>query len=385
MRNDATARMVSEVKQPLLEALNYLSSYSSQIHAAWSKLLKHYEPCGKYVALLSGLQFTPQVRDLRSADPRTYRKNSERHGQDLARKGVPAECAAVAVALYVESCLPYLKSGDSGKAAWTKAFTRWASVYQFYLLSGYSQYGEVERHSLEDKIRGAERRSQEFSIQLGDSYEKERRRLAQDLHDEIGHDLIVLKLYTEVIALDLKKGDMRQLRRKLKESVKLIKHALKSVRHLTFDLGPAIWNQQGFAPAVKLYVRQFAKRTGINVRLDAVRLPAHLPTSYQTALYKVLHGALSNVVAHADAQRVRITLTNGGGSVAMKIEDDGRGFNVSRMLRAPRDSFGLRAMRERVEFLGGAIQFASRPARLRAARRGTTIEVHLPLRKIEAA
>ena len=62
---------------------------------------------------------------------------------------------------------------------------------------------------LRTRIRRAERRSQEFSIQLSDAYEKERRRLAQDLHDEIGHDLIVLKLYTEVIALDLKKGRYR--------------------------------------------------------------------------------------------------------------------------------------------------------------------------------
>ena len=60
---------------------------------------------------------------------------------------------------------------------------------------------------MEERISQAERRSQDYSVQLGEAYEKERRRLAQDLHDEIGHDLIVLKLYTEVIALDLKKGE----------------------------------------------------------------------------------------------------------------------------------------------------------------------------------
>jgi len=342
-------------------------------------------PCSRYVALLSGLRLTPQVQDLRSADQQVYRGKSERQGRDLARRGVPAECAAVAVALYVESCLPYLISEDPGKANWTQAFTRWASVYQFYLLSGHSKHVEVERHALEDKISRAERRSQEFSVQLSDAYEKERRRLAQDLHDEIGHDLIVLKLYTEVIALDLKKGDMGQLRRKLKESVSLIKHALNSVRHLTFDLGPAVWNQQGFVPAVNLYARQFARRTGIKVRLDAGRLRTNLPTGYETALYKVLQGALSNVVAHAGAHRVAITLTTGRDSMAMKIEDDGKGFNVARTLRTPHNSFGLRAMRERIELLGGAIQFSSRNAQRRAPIHGTTIEVHLPLCEIEAA
>ncbi len=97
----------------------------------------------------------------------------------------------------------------------------------------------------------------------------------------------------------------------------------------------------------------------------------------------MLQGALSNVVAHADAHSVKITLASGQDSVAMKIEDDGRGFNVGRKLGVPRQSYGLRAMRERVELLGGAIHFASRPARLRSERRGTMIEAHLPLQESE--
>src|SRR5579864_7950458 len=156
MRYDATGRMVLEVKQPLLEALSYLSSHESKIQAVWRKLLKRYEPCGKYVALLSGLHLRPKARDLLSAGESGYTGKSERQGQELARRGVPAECAAVAVALYVESCLPYLISEDSGNAEWTKAFARWASVYQFFLLSGHAQHVDAERHLLEDKIGGAE-------------------------------------------------------------------------------------------------------------------------------------------------------------------------------------------------------------------------------------
>jgi signal transduction histidine kinase len=69
----------------------------------------------------------------------------------------------------------------------------------------------------------------------------------------------------------------------------------------------------------------------------------------------------------------------------MKIEDDGRGFNVKRKLDTPRQSYGLRAMRERIELLGGAIDISSRPARLRAECRGTTVEAHLPLQDGEIA
>jgi two-component system NarL family sensor kinase len=106
---------------------------------------------------------------------------------------------------------------------------------------------------------------------------------------------------------------------------------------------------------------------------------AQLPARCETALYKVLQGALSNVVAHADAHNVKIILASGQTSVAMRIEDDGRGFNVTRKMGVPRLSYGLRAMRERVELLGGAISFASRPARLRADCGGTTIEARMPL------
>jgi signal transduction histidine kinase len=302
----------------------------------------------------------------------------------MAERGVPEECAAVAVALYVESCLPFLLSDNSKKAEWARAFARWASVYQFFLLSGYTQQRAAERQSMEERISRTERRSQDFTAQLGDAYEKERRCLAQDLHDEIGHDLVVLKLYTEVIALDLKKGDTGQLGRKLKESVTLIKHALKGVRHLTFNLGPAIWHEQGFVPAVRLYTRQFGRRTGIKVRFDASGLGAHLPARFETALYKVLQGALSNVISHADAHKVRITLASGRGLVTMKIRDDGRGFNVQRKLRAPAHCFGLRAMQDRIELLGGAIHFGSQPSRRRADRRGATIDLQLPLDGIEA-
>ena len=379
MRPDATDRLL------LLEILDHLSSHASNIQSCWLKLLKLYQPCGKYAGLLQGLRLAPQARDLRSATALAYREKSERQGQDLARRGVPAECVAAAVALYVKSCIPYLGSGDSKRTNWARAFARWASLYQFFLLSGYAQHAAVERQSMEERVSQAERRSQDFSAQLGDAYEKERRRLAQDLHDEIGHDLIVLKLYTEVIGLDLKKGDLGQLRRKLKESVTLIKHALKGVRHLTFNLGPAVWNEQGFVPAIRLYARQFTRRTGIKVRFDATRLGADMPARYESALHKVLQGALSNVIAHADAHHVGVTLASGRGFVTMKVKDDGIGFNVASKLRVPAHSFGLRAMRDRIELLGGSIQFGSRASRGRAGTRlGTMIELQLPLTATEA-
>ena len=165
----------------------------------------------------------------------------------------------------------------------------------------------------------------------------------------------------------------------------LIKHALLSVRHLTFDLGPAVWNEQGFIPAIRLYVNQYSARTGLKVSVRAARLKVDLPARYETALYKVLQGALSNIAAHADAQRVVIALESRRDCVMMRVEDDGKGFNVEKKLSDQPNSFGLRAMKDRVQLLGGSIHFSSRTGRARTARRGTTIEFHLPLHGSDTA
>jgi signal transduction histidine kinase len=108
-------------------------------------------------------------------------------------------------------------------------------------------------------------------------------------------------------------------------------------------------------------------------------LKVKLPARYETALYKVLQGALSNIAAHADAKRVGITIESRRDGVIMRIEDDGKGFNVGRKLATPPTSYGLRAMQDRIKLLGGKVQFSSPPPPRGTARTGTTVEFHLPL------
>src|SRR5260370_19753107 len=253
-------RAVKRASKSLTPVCGLLAAPSSHLRPVWRKALRVHEPCRHFAAVLSTLHPPARLRELESGNPRAHREESERIGMELARRGVPAGCISAAVSLFVDSALPLLLS-DSKGLQWGRALARWASAYQFFLLSGYARHAASERQELEQRVAEAERRMHSFSVELANEYERERRRLAQDLHDEIGHDLIVLKLYTQVIALDLKKGDLGPLRHKLKESVSLIKHALKGVRHLTFDLGPAIWSEQGFIPAVRMYVRQLATRT----------------------------------------------------------------------------------------------------------------------------
>jgi signal transduction histidine kinase len=208
-------------------------------------------------------------------------------------------------------------------------------------------------------------------------YEQERRRLSHDLHDDIGHQLLLLKLYLELIAADAKQGEIPQVSRRLDEALALVSSAIESVRRLILDLGPAIFDELGFLPAIRFYARQFSSRTAITVAVRAPELPEDLPASHQVALYRVLQGALSNVVEHARAGRVKVTIeTVDAKRLIMVVEDNGVGFDPASLSGR---SFGLTAMRERVELLGGRLLIDSTTAGSHSPKTGTRVSVELPL------
>jgi signal transduction histidine kinase len=163
---------------------------------------------------------------------------------------------------------------------------------------------------------------------------------------------------------------------RIAEAIALVSQAIDALRRLVFDLGPAVFDELGFLPAVRSYASQFSERSKIQVKVRAGHLPKEIPMSHQVALYRLLQGALSNVLKHASARNVRVSLLSRNRSmIVMVVEDDGVGFDPS----ARPNSFGLRAMRERIEALGGKIEVKSKPAKPMARRHGTTIRVGLPL------
>lgn len=374
MPNSGLAVRRSLVAPGSVKSLRDHTHRSSRARAASSRKSATTEQCEQFAEFLSRLRMPDCEDGTSQADP-------GREGRELARSGVPPECIAISVSRHVETCVSLLSPQDPGILEHISGLVRWGGDYLFNLLAGYNDYVMVEREAIEQQLDETDRRFREFATELGDAYEKERRRLAQDLHDEVGHDLIVLKLYIELITRDLRTGDVGRLRRKLNESVTLIQHAIKSVRHLTFALGPAAWSKEGFVSAVRLYLRQFAARTGLKVRFSAGQLKTTLPADYENALYKVLQGSLANAAAHAGARKVNINLSSRPDSVVMTVADDGKGFDAARKMKLVPQSFGLRAMRERIERLGGTIQFRSGGTQRGASVQGTTVELRLPVRQ----
>ncbi|MDX6515553.1 MAG: hypothetical protein QOH73_1219, partial [Gaiellaceae bacterium] len=196
--------------------------------------------------------------------------------------------------------------------------------------------------------------------------ELERQRLARELHDETGQALtsILLGLHSVEEAKD---AEARKLA--VAELRELVTDTLHDVRRLAVELRPKALDDFGLVPALERLTSGFAETTGIAVELEAGLGDERLTPEIETALYRIVQEALTNVVKHARARRVSVVVTRRPGSVSTLIEDDGRGFEP------PEDGQGLGVvgMRERVALLDGRLQIES------GAQGGTTIAVEVPV------
>ena len=351
------AELLSELQEPLRRALERLAPVFAEIETTWRAGLTRFVRRRDEHDAVTSLALDRYRPQLASGDFAAFAAELERQGQTLASRGVAEEHSSLALALYLEHCLAALARQAPGEPELAMALARLVSVGQLFLHAGYAHARAVGWRALD---------------------EQDRQRLARDLHDDIGHSLVVLKLYMEQMAQDFDKGRTSEAGRKLEETVGLVGDAIESVRRVILDLGPAVLEQLGLQQAIRLYARQFSARTGIKVHVRESAWPGRLPHTHETALYRVLQGALSNVLKHAQAANATVTLkADGGSAVVMSVEDDGVGFEARR--RAPALSFGLNTMRERMDALGGRFLVESWPARGGKGRRGTRIEVSLPL------
>jgi signal transduction histidine kinase len=318
---------------------------------------------------------------LRSGDFYAYELATERQGQLLASAGVPEEYAIAAMGFFYEACLPWLL-GDRDNHDHAATLARLIAAGQICLVSGYANHRSASWWTMEEKLRRAEQHVQALATHVTEAYEQERRRLSRDLHDEIGHDMAVLKLYLEMLSEEVARNGRENrevVAKKLDEAIHLTTKAIEAVRRLAFDLGPGIFDELGFVPAIRFYVRRFSARTGIKVRVR-MALGDWAPSNrVKMTLYRVLQGALSNVLRHSAARHVKVLLRTTDPAVLMTVEDDGRGFSPSKVLADPRKAFGLQAMRQRVELVEGSLNIISPVTRLGRKRRGTRLEFLVPL------
>jgi signal transduction histidine kinase len=200
-----------------------------------------------------------------------------------------------------------------------------------------------------------------------EAQEAERARLARELHDETGQALTSILLGLKPLEDALADQPARLALAELRESVV---SALQDVRRLAVELRPAVLDDFGLAPALERLTESFAEQTDIRIDFRSALGDMRLPSEVETALYRVVQESLTNIVKHAKADQVSVSLARKNATVAAVIEDNGAGFD-SRRVRE--EAIGLLGMRERLALLDGRLEVESRPGA------GTTVVAEVPL------
>lgn len=215
-----------------------------------------------------------------------------------------------------------------------------------------------------------------FNRDLLHIHEVERQRIAKDLHDVVGQALLTVKLELNMMFLQHPDIADRQGIAALRENLTGAMHkAIRSVRDMTYALRPPDLDQLGLPLALSALCTDYTERCGfetdyLSAGLDRI----HLGFEVETNLYRLAQEALRNVEKHAMATRVMVRLVASHPNVILHVADNGRGFEVARMLAASKSEkrLGLWGMRQRAKLLGGEVRVNSTPGT------GTSMVVKIP-------
>ncbi|MCI0579203.1 MAG: ATP-binding protein [Chloroflexi bacterium] len=199
--------------------------------------------------------------------------------------------------------------------------------------------------------------------QVAEAQERERYKIAQELHDTIQQFLGRLPFYLEVSRSEIQ-TDPEETDLILQRCITDVENAAHTVRQIRNNLTPGQL-EKGIVQPLRDMVARFKMRTGLEIYLDAVpEIDLYLSLQARHALYRVIQQALDNVVTHAEANKVEIRLTRSDGGLGFVVKDDGRGSSESERAEArAQGSFGLQSMEARLNTLGGEFQLGSSPGR----------------------
>jgi signal transduction histidine kinase len=228
----------------------------------------------------------------------------------------------------------------------------------------------------EDRFRGALQdanlRLQSLSSRMLEVQENERRHIARELHDEIGQALTAVKLHLQSALRRSGPGTTQPL----EECVAITDQALEQVRNLSLNLRPSQLDDLGLVAALRWQIGRQAAASGLDTEFVADELSERLEPALETACFRFVQEAMTNIIRHAAARHAWIEARRRDDRLRVSVRDDGKGFDVGTATREAiaRGSLGLLGMQERVGLAGGRLNVSSRPGG------GTTIVADFPLR-----
>jgi signal transduction histidine kinase len=223
------------------------------------------------------------------------------------------------------------------------------------LFAGHAAIAIENTHLLQEAISRNEEVRQ-LSIRLEEAEENERRRIARELHDQVGQSLSALSINLNIIHSQMPEY-LPGFKRRLEDSLMLIDQTTDNIRSLMSELRPAVLDDYGLKAALDWAATAIARRTELNVVV--VGECKRFEPRVEIALFRIAQEALANVSRHAQAKYVKIHLDQNGSDFSMAIEDDGIGLGTTLSLESKTGGMGLRLMRERAEAIGGSLQIES--------------------------
>jgi len=227
----------------------------------------------------------------------------------------------------------------------------------------------TEQKLYEVKLARSYRKLQQLYLHLENVKAGERAKIALNLHDEMGATLAAIKMSSAWLASKLPTG-MPQLADEVANLSKLVSDGIQSMRQIVTQLNPGRLDNVALVDAIRDYVRKFQQYTGIECLLNLPKEELALDTNQSATIFRIIQESLNNVVKHAQASEVHVTLKKRGKSLLLTIEDNGIGLKLD---EHKEQSFGLLGIRERALMVGGKARIKSQPGK------GTKISASIPL------
>jgi len=231
----------------------------------------------------------------------------------------------------------------------------------------------TERKRSEEELRRSESQLRLLTQRMLEIQETERGRFARDLHDQLGQDLVFLKMQAQSLANSL--ANVPQLQEKAVEIANVADRLKTTSSRIAANIGPGILDGLGLVRAIEWCAEDFERRTGISCPVDTPVADIEVARPTATAAYRILQEALTNVWRHANASQVEVKLEKEGDGVVLSVADNGVGINAG--LLSQKGTLGFLGMYERARLAGGSLNVSS------GSGRGTRIVVHLPLGDIQ--
>jgi PAS domain S-box-containing protein len=245
----------------------------------------------------------------------------------------------------------------------------------------YAIYQDITaRKQAEDRLRDKSEQLRALSASLRSAKEEEGTRIAREIHDELGSLLAALKWDLEGVGKVVSEPTIPQqllpLRGKVASMISLTDTTIKTVKKIASELRPSILDDLGLVEAIKWQAEQFQARTSIHCYCDVSIDHAGLDTERSTAVFRIFQEALTNILRHAQATSVAISLKEQNGELVLTVSDNGRGMTVDE--KSDKLRLGILGMQERAHLFGGTVDISG------VEGKGATVIVHMPLKNKEA-